>query len=125
MTLHFVDDLDTLAIEFARLLANNGHFVMSVPHPYRTMAKTAGYWQVAQYTADVGSFGKPSAMLHRPLTEYIRPFTDHGFVLTALHEPMTPPDLAKKYRQSASKSATPRRLNLCFQLAQSTRSQKP
>ncbi|HSW74898.1 MAG TPA: class I SAM-dependent methyltransferase [Candidatus Saccharimonadales bacterium] len=118
LTLHFVDDLAVLARNFAPALQPNGSLIISVPHPMSTMPKANGeYFEQVPYDTEIGSYGMYVTMIHRSVQDYINPFLNNGYVMTAIVEPIIPDDIIKKYNVAEGYAAIPRRLNLRFKRA--------
>jgi 2-polyprenyl-3-methyl-5-hydroxy-6-metoxy-1,4-benzoquinol methylase len=116
LTLHFVEDLVLFARNVAPLLQAHGSLLVSVPHPIPTVPKAGGeYFKQVSYETEIGSYGMHVTMIHRSLQDYITPFLDNGYVMTAVVEPSIPDEIIKKYNVTKEYAATPRRLNLRFE----------
>jgi trans-aconitate methyltransferase len=114
LALHFVDDLHPVAAQLLDILKPGGSLVFSVPHPMSTTRKIAdsNYWQQTPYPTQIGSYGIQVTMIHRSLQDYITPFVNKGFILTAFVEPRISSEIADKYDTSESDLAIPKRINV-------------
>ncbi len=114
LALHFIDDLGAVATQLFDVLRPGGSLVFSVPHPSSSAKKIGAvdYWQQTPYAEEIGSYNISVTMIHRSLQDYITPFMDAGFVLTALSEPQIPTSITTKYNVSEDKRKTPKRLNI-------------
>lgn len=116
LALHFIEDLNQLVANLTPVINSNGYLLISVPHPFPTIAKAKGtYFERADYDTQIGTYGINVSMIHRSLQDYINPFLRNGFVLTELSEPSITKELIDNYKVAADYAQLPRRLNLCFQ----------
>ena len=117
LTVHFVEALGKFAYQMGSILKPQGNLIFSVPHPIRTIGKIgeASYWQQVTYEEEIGTLGVSATFIHRSLQNYVQPFTEHGFVLTALTEPTISSEQIQKYRVDEDYAKIPRRLNCRFQ----------
>lgn len=115
LAIHFLDDFDSFIDQLDKILRESGKLVFSVPHPLRTLVKTAGqYFDQAEYETEIGSYGLRVTMIHRTIQDYIQPFTERGYVLTGLNEPRISDRQAEEHDVDVEDLLTPKRLNLRF-----------
>lgn len=115
LAIHYVKDLGGLAINLAKIMAERGQLIFSVPHPMRTKDKIRGPYGVQQsYDTEIGTYGIRVTMIHRSIQAYIEAFTKEGFRLTDLREPVIPAEIAKRRELSFEDAAVPKRLNVKF-----------
>jgi trans-aconitate methyltransferase len=116
LAVHFVEDLSPVAQQLFVALKKGGSLVFSVPHPMSTARKTHGasYWEQTPYPTEIGSYGISVTMIHRSIQDYVTPFIEAGFVLTAFNEPRVSAEIAQAYGATESDTATPKRINLRF-----------
>ena len=92
LALHYVEDWNPAIQEFYRVLKKDGHVVISIEHPFfeYNYFKSKQYFKIEAVSAIWKGFGGhvrvPS--YRRPLKECIRPFTDNGFYIEELVEPL-------------------------------------
>lgn len=110
LVLMFLEDLNAFAERSRELLVPDGSLVFSVAHPMSTSRKVTDYFAETPYDAEIGDSGIRTVMIHRTLETYLRPFIEHGFVLTALTEPRITSEQSKKYNVSADELIVPKRL---------------
>ena len=118
LTMQFVEDLKLVAKQLFAVLKRGGSLVFSVPHPLSTVRKiddTTRYWEQAPYSTEIGSYGIRVTMIHRSIQDYVAPFIEAGFVLTAFDEPSIPAEIAEKHDASEADTTFPKRINLRFQ----------
>lgn len=115
LAIHFVKDLGGLAINLAKIMAERGQLIFSVPHPMRTKEKIDGPYSTQQdYQTEIGEYGIHVTMIHRSLQDYISAFSKNGFQLVDLQEPVVPEDVINRRRLSSEDTYLPKRLNLKF-----------
>jgi hypothetical protein len=105
MVLHLVAEPRTVLIKLAPHLTDSGYFVISIPHPVEDAYKLGiDYGRADQfmYQHEVGKMGLESNMYWRPLKYWIDLFSDLGFGLVRIDEPM---------REARP---LPERFNACF-----------
>lgn len=111
MVLNYVSTLKMILVEFRRILKNKGNLIICVQHPvyqyhYRAQEKagnkskifpeTAGYFD-RKVLKQITLFGKAILEVYnRPLEDYIKPFLENKFMLTAFSEPEFTEELLKK-----------------------------
>lgn len=118
LALHFVDDLERLALNFQPLLVAGGSVLISVPHPVSTIPKINGaYFMQQNYDTEIGSYGMLATMIHRSIEGYTRPFLRNGYVLADIGEPSVSSEIIEKYHVRPEWAAIPHRLNVRFALA--------
>jgi len=92
LAMHYVEDWNPVIQEFHRVLKVNGEVVISIEHPFfeYTYFKSTKYFEIERVRAFWKGFGGrvevPS--YRRGLMDCIRPFTNNGFVIDALVEPL-------------------------------------
>ena len=115
LTLHFVRDLERLALNLRSLLIAGGSVVISVPHPVSTIPKIHGtYFAQQDYDTEIGSYGMHVTMIHRSIEGYITPFLRNGYILADIREPSVSSEIIEKYHVRPEWAAVPRRLNIRF-----------
>ena len=108
MTLMTVPDLRTFAKALAALLKARGLFVATVAHPW-FWPKYWGYEDEPWFHYEVETFIEAPFVIsrrrteirtthvHRPLNQYVNVFSEEGFRLNALVEPMPPEEVQRLY----------------------------
>ena len=92
LAMHYVEDWNPVVQEFHRVLKADGKVVISIEHPFfeYTYFKSTKYFDIEQVLAFWRGFGGrvevPSD--RRPLMQCIKAFTDNGFVIDELVEPL-------------------------------------
>lgn len=116
LAVHFVNDLRPVAKQLFGVLRQGGSLIFSVPHPISTLRKIGdtSYWEQTPYPTEIGSYGIQVTMIHRSIEDYVTPFVDAGFVLTAFDEPQVPTEIGDKYGASDTDMTRPKRINLRF-----------
>lgn len=99
MSLSAIPNLNDVVRKLTKLIVPNGHIVATVPHPcfwpqYWEYVKADwfNYWSElsieAEFRISLESSGMMTTHLHRPLATYINAFSECGFQLEALEEPL-------------------------------------
>ena len=92
LALHYVADWNPVIQEFRRVLKKNGRVVVSIEHPFFEYIyfKSKKYFEVEEVSAVWRGFGgRVKVHSHRrPLMECIKPFTENGFYIEELVEPL-------------------------------------
>ncbi|MEO0573127.1 MAG: class I SAM-dependent methyltransferase [Bacteroidota bacterium] len=92
LALHYIADWNPVVQEFYRVLKKGGRVVISIEHPFfeYTYFKSKKYFEIEAVSAIWRGFGGrvrvPS--YRRPLMECIRPFTENGFFIEEMVEPL-------------------------------------
>ena len=92
LAMHYIEDWNPVVQEFHRVLKKGGSVVVSIEHPFfeYTYFKSKKYFQVENVQAIWRGFGGrvkvPS--YRRSLMECLKPFTDNGFFIDELVEPL-------------------------------------
>lgn len=91
LALNYVEDWQSLFIEFGRVLKNGGEFVGSIQHPIDDYIRldVENYFEVDEVTDTWSNHGEPVdvSFYWRPLTEIFNPILDAGFQLETISEP--------------------------------------
>ena len=94
LTLQFIEDLDTLASNFSKLLNPHGALIFSVPNPKKIASKfKLDLDTVAFYDDEIGDTGIKIHPIHRPKRIYVEAFERGGFNLVETSEPKVPASL--------------------------------
>ncbi len=92
LALHYVENWNPVVREFYRVLKKGGSVVVSIEHPFfeYTYFKSKKYFSVEAVKATWRGFGQRVAVhsYRRPLSECLQPFTDNGFYIDELVEPL-------------------------------------
>ncbi len=100
LALHYVEDWVPVVKEFHRVLKEGGTVVISIEHPFfeYTYFNAKNYFSKEAVSAVWRGFGGrvrvPS--FRRSLMDCLKPFTDHGFHITELVEPLPVPEFEKR-----------------------------
>lgn len=115
LTLQFIEDLDTLASNFAKILNSHGTLIFSVPNPNKIASKfKLDLNTVTFYDDEIGDTGIKIHPIHRPKRIYVEAFERGSFKLIETCEPKVPESLFEKYDVSEVYKTTPSRLNFKF-----------
>ncbi|NKI32420.1 methyltransferase domain-containing protein [Croceivirga thetidis] len=96
LAMHYVEDWNAVVKEFHRVLKDRGQVVISIEHPFfeYTYFKSKNYFKIEQVEATwTGSGGRVKVpSFRRPLMQCLTPFTDNGFHIEELLEPLPVPE---------------------------------
>lgn len=91
LTISYIEDLQRLFAEFARILRPGGSFVFSTHHPHTDFQRHGGsYFETALVSDAWRGFGSetmPVPFYRRPLSAITNALSDSGFVIERLIEP--------------------------------------
>ena len=92
LALHYIEDWNPVVQEFYRVLKKGGEVVISIEHPFfeYTYFKSKKYFEIEAVRAIWRGFGGKVRVpsYRRPLMECIQPFTDNGFYIEQVVEPL-------------------------------------
>ena len=117
LAFHYVEDWDPVVREFFRVLKQGGSVVVSIEHPFfeYTYFKSKKYFSVEEVSATWRGFGGrvevPS--YRRPLIACLQPFTNNGFYIDELVEPL-PVEEFKKHDPKHFKELNEFPAFMCF-----------
>jgi SAM-dependent methyltransferase len=88
LAVHYVDDLDALFAEWARVLRPGGHVVLSTHHPFYDLKRVrrGGYTRTEIVEDSWGWLGTVR-YYHRPLGALLAPLIAAGFLIELVDEP--------------------------------------
>ncbi|MEM1336178.1 MAG: class I SAM-dependent methyltransferase [Bacteroidota bacterium] len=92
LALHYIEDWQPVIQEFSRVLRKGGSVVVSIEHPFfeYNYFKSKDYFKVEEVSATWRGFGGRVVVpsYRRPLMACLQPFTENGFYIDALVEPL-------------------------------------
>ncbi len=92
LAMHYVEDWNPVIKEFHRVIKDGGKVVISIEHPFfeYNYFKSKEYFTVEPVKCTWHGFGVPVEVnsYRRSLMETIRPFTENGFLIEELLEPL-------------------------------------
>jgi len=113
LVLQFIDNLEQVASNFRSILNDAGTVVVSVPNPKKISEKfNLDPDKVTRYDDEVGNTGIKIRPIYRPKEYYLEIFTNVGFEILEISEPLVSEDVLKKYNVSPEYNKVPGRLNL-------------
>jgi SAM-dependent methyltransferase len=119
LVLHYMEDWDSLFVEFHRILRNPGFMVFSVGHPFTDFNIAGGkdYFSTELLIDTWRGFGITVKMpsYRRPLEEMIRPIAAAGFVIDSITEPR-PMETCKEQDPRAYARLSQRPGFVCFRV---------
>ena len=99
LALHYLPDWNATLKEFNRVLKPGGTIVISTEHPFFDYLyfKSDKYFETEEVKATWGGFGEKVIMpgYRRPLEKVVSPFTDNGFLIEKIVEPLPVPEFEK------------------------------
>lgn len=102
LVLHYLEDWAAPLAELRRVLRPGGRLIASVEHPLQghpLVRPGADYFATYQYSAETTAPSGQSFTLtfwHRPLPAMISAFTEAGFRIAAIDEPLPAPDTPRE-----------------------------
>ena len=92
LALHYVENWNPVAKEFFRILKKGGSVIISIEHPFFefTYFNSKKYFEIEEVSAIWKGFGGKVQVpsYRRSLMECLRPFTENGFYIDTLVEPL-------------------------------------
>ena len=99
LALHYVEDWNPVAREFHRLLAPGGWLVVSIEHPFADyrLYRSENYFRTEAVKGTWRGFGQPVEVpaFRRSLQDCLLPFTNQGFYIDRLVEPLPAAEFEK------------------------------
>ena len=120
LVLHYLEDWTAPLAELRRVLRPGGRLIVSVDHPLQghpLVRPGADYWATFQYSAECAAPNGESFTLtywHRPLAAMISAFTNAGFRVAAIEEPLPAPDTPRELLPDSLKDEPVGSGFLCF-----------
>jgi ubiquinone/menaquinone biosynthesis C-methylase UbiE len=123
MVFHYLSNIENAAVEFNRILKPNGQVVIAIQHPiyqYHFRAQNKAGGDSSSFSNPVEYFdrkivkqtimsGKSIVEIYnRPLSDFIRPFLQQGFMLTDFVEPEYSENLLSKVPRYKDVAGIPR-----------------
>ncbi len=101
LVLHYLEDWSAPLAELRRVLVPGGRLILSVNHPamYKLINRDADYFALTQYSEEYTFNGGKSGVLtfwHRPLHAMTDAFTQAGFRISVVSEPLPSPDTPRE-----------------------------
>jgi SAM-dependent methyltransferase len=97
LVIHHLDDRIAALRELHRILTPAGALVMSTHHPTRDWLRQGGSYFDVEVVEETWSRGWNIRYWRLPLTNTVAEFTDAGFVIERLIEPLPTPQMADQY----------------------------
>lgn len=110
LAMHYVKDWALPLREFHRILKPGGHLVISTHHPFMDHALAGGENYFAHMLIE-DKWEKMGEIMHvrywrRPLAQMVAEFTDAGFAIETIEEPMPLPETKEQFPDAYEKLTT-------------------
>ena len=95
LTIHYIQDIESLFAEFARVLKPGGCFVFSTHHPFYDYQRDPNKYFLTELLTETWHFGGQPVEVrfyHRPLGAITGALSRSGFVIERLIEPLPSPE---------------------------------